>query len=267
MLAISAVALLLTAVWYGTRVDSLTITNVEVTGGETIDHKAVRRLIETELEGEYAGFIPRRFAWFYPHDDIKNAVAQVKRIDSIEVARVDGRTVQVTFDEFLPYALWCASVTENTCVFLDETGYAYAQAPDLNGGSFLRYVHLSDEPTVGQNVVATEDFALLTQLTELLAQAGWIVSHVEIDSVRDAFLHIVGGGEFKVTLTQPPSETVENLMVVLTSPDFEDIQPGTFQYIDLRFGNKVFVNEEPDSAVEEGVETETATSSEAAIQE
>jgi len=45
--------------------------------------------------------------------------------------------------------------------------------------------------------------------------------------------------------------TVNNLNVVLTSDEFTDIQPGGFQYIDLRFGNKVFVNETP---VEELVE-------------
>jgi hypothetical protein len=63
--------------------------------------------------------------------------------------------------------------------------------------------------------------------------------------VRDAFLHIVDGGELKVTLTQEPQVTVNNLNVVLTSEEFKGVQPGNFQYIDLRFGNKVFVNEVP----------------------
>ena len=41
-----------------------------------------------------------------------------------------------------------------------------------------------------------------------------------------------------------PEQTVANLETVLTAPAFTDLSPGNFSYIDLRFGNKVFVNEE-----------------------
>jgi cell division septal protein FtsQ len=254
MIAISTAVLLLTAIWYGTRAQRLTIVEVVVEGGETINHEEVRVLAQTELDGQYAGFIPRRFAWFYSKNDITKAVSQVERIDSVEVSRIDGKTVLVSFDEFLPDSLWCRSLTENECVFLDKTGYAYAQSPALMGGSFLRFVHLSNEPEVARSLVEEGDYQLLNQLADLLSQENWQISHIEIDSARDAFLHVVDGGEFKVTLTQEPTETVDNLMVVLTSPDFEDVKPGTFQYIDLRFGNKVFVNEE---ALVEAVATST----------
>jgi len=72
---------------------------------------------------------------------------------------------------------------------------------------------------------------------------------------------VVGGGEFKVTLTQEPEQTVENLLVVLTSEEFQGIEPGSFQYIDLRFGNKVFVNEEL-ATPNEDVTSEISTTTE-----
>jgi len=269
VIAISVTALILTAIWHGTRVERLTVVEVEVVGGETISHEEVRSLAQSQFEGEYVGFIPRRFAWLYPKDDIEEAVSEISRIDSVDVSRPDGQTVLVTFDEFLPDALWCKSLTENDCVFLDETGFAYAKSPELAGGSFLRFVHLSEAPETNRLLVPEEDYQLLNRLADLLSENNWVISHIEIDSARDAFLHVVDGGEFKVTLTQPPSETVDNLMIVLTSPDFEAVKPGTFQYIDLRFGNKVFVNEtvpeevvETETELESEAENETATSSE-----
>jgi hypothetical protein len=77
------------------------------------------------------------------------------------------------------------------------------------------------------------------------AVPGWYVRLVEVDAVRDAFFTIAGGGEIKATLNESPARTIENLNTILRSEEFSDLEPGNFQYIDLRFGTKVFVNEEP----------------------
>lgn len=245
VVAIASVSLILTAIWYGTRLPSLSVSNIEVFGGQTIDHARVTELSLQQLQGEYVGFIPRRFAWMYPEEDIVHSLSQLDRIHSIDINRTNGTTLYVAFEEYLPESLWCKTLLALECVFMDESGYAYAVAPNLAGGSLTRFIHTSKPPKIGSQLTLEEDFVLLQQLTDLLAENGWFISHVEVDKVRDAFLHIVDGGEFKVTLAQAPEVTVNNLQVVLTSEEFQDIQPGNFQYIDLRFGNKVFINEEP----------------------
>jgi hypothetical protein len=254
VLVISTVALVLTGVWFGTRIDYLTLDNTEVFGGQTISHELVSELTLQQLDGEYAGFVPRSFAWLYPKQDIIEVVSMIERIHSVDVELKDGKTLYVSFDEYLPEALWCKTLLANECVFVNDLGYAYSTSPNLTGGSMLRFIHTSQAPEIGAMLTSPEDFVLLNQLADLLLENGWFVSHIEIDKVRDAFLHIVDGGELKVTLTQPPQETVDNLIVVLTSEEFAELEPGNFQYIDLRFGNKVFVNEE-ESAVEGATST------------
>ena len=254
LLAISAVLIILTSIWYGTRLQALTLSKVEVYGGQTISHQHISNLALNQLQGEYIGFIPRAFAWLYPEMEITAELSSIARIHSIEVARTNGSTLHVTFQEYLPGALWCRTLLAVDCVFIDDKGYAFGAAPKLAGGSLLRYIHTSQTPEAGKQLTSPEDFALLNQLTDRLVEKGWFVSHVEIDKVRDAFLHIVDGGEFKVTLTQDPAVTINNLNVVLTSEEFKDVQPGNFQYIDLRFGNKVFINEEPLGAETEEIQ-------------
>jgi hypothetical protein len=255
VLVISVVALILTGVWFGARMDSLTLTKTEVFGGQTISHELVSDLALQQLEGEYAGFIPRSFAWLYPRQDIIDVVSMVNRIHSVGVDTTDWNTVHITFEEYLPEALWCKTLLALECVFVDDSGFAYSTSPDLTGGSMLRFIHTSKDPKIGELLTSPEDFVLLKQLADLLVENGWFVSHIEIDKVRDAFLHIVDGGELKVTLTQPPQDTVDNLNVVLTSDEFKELEPGNFQYIDLRFGNKVFINEE-DFVAEAATSTE-----------
>jgi len=259
-LVISAIGLILTGVWYGTRLSALTVSEVMVEGGETIDKTDVKNRVEKVLEGEYLGLVPRRFTWFYPKAEITTAIQAIDRIYDIKVDRTNDSTIHVSFDEYVPHALWCDDVNDN-CLFLSKTGYAFAQAPDLSGGSFVRYVTTEEEAEVRESFASPETFVTLLRLVELLSDRGWFVSQVELDQVGDAFLSVVGGGELKVAINIVPEATVDNLFVALSSDEFIDIEPGNFQYIDLRFGNKVFINKESvesvkDSTLEDGLSTE-----------
>jgi len=243
-MVITVVALLIAAVWYGTRVSALTITEVDASGGETIKPDHVEQLVKETLEGTYLGLIPRRFAWLYPEQEIVEIVSKTERIFNVVVARGGGTKLQITYDEYVPFALWCRSTTEEECLFLNIEGYAFSKAPKLTGGSFLRFVTAGRDPVVGEIVAESDTYKSAQELVRLLATENWFVSHVELDQVGDIFLSIVEGGELKINFEETPAQLVQNLQVLLASEEFKHLKPGNFQYIDLRFGNKVFVNEE-----------------------
>ncbi|USN88543.1 MAG: hypothetical protein H6780_03590 [Candidatus Nomurabacteria bacterium] len=248
---VGVVALIVTGIWYGTRVPSLTITKVEAVGGETIDTKSIVRIAESKLEGEYIGLIPHRFVWLYPDDLIKEEIRSIDRIHNVQLWRSDT-TLRITFDEYVPAALWCTAVATENCVFVDAAAYAFSSAPRLDGGSFLRFITTDKPATVGEMMLDKETYHIARELEQLLATKGWFVSQIEIDQVGDAFLTLAEGGELKTALDSSPQETVDNLFVVLTSKEFTHLRPGNFVYIDLRFGNKVFVKEK--ETTPEGVE-------------
>lgn len=260
VLVISIVALLLTGVWYGTRIQSLTITEVEASGGETIKHEEIERSVQGILDGEYLGFVPRRFAWFYPEEEVFNRVLETERLHNVRVVREGGTKLRVTYDEYVPYALWC-NEGDGGCVFLDDQGYAFAHSPKLSGGTFLRFFTIGREIAVGESMIENQVLEKILEIVHLLSEQGWFISYVEVDQVGDVFLKVVGGGELKVSTEESPAKTVENLLVILASEEFKHIKPGNFQYIDLRFGDKVFVNEEKD------VPAEASTTSEEMIEE
>lgn len=257
LLVISFVALLITGIWYGTRIEALTINNIEIVGGETIKHSQVREFTEQALTGNYLGVVPKRFAWFYPEDEILTLLQKIERIHDISFEQKNsksGNILLITFDEYVPRALWCKDLSDNECLFLDKNGYAFAHAPRLSGGSFLRFVTIDTDHKLHETVTNIEWFDSLLEISELLGKQNWYVSKIEFDKIGDAFIHLTEGGELKVSIQNPPTTSVENLLVILSSDEFSHLKPGNFQYIDLRFGSKVFVNEE------KVVQIETSTS-------
>lgn len=261
---ISLVALIVTGIWYGTRIESLNIKNIEISGGETINHEEVKKKAEQVLEGQYLGLVPRRFAWWFPSEEMAAKVSEFERVYNVVINRTSGTDLRITFDEYTPQALWCKSLEQSDCVFLDKNGYAFGHSPSLTGGTFLRFIKTGSEPTLGTAITNAEALANVKVLVDKLEEHGWYISHVEIDQVNDVFLKVVGGGELKIKVSDNPEHTIDNLLVILASEEFSHLRPGNFQYVDLRFENKIYVNEEknlPTGDTASGTATFATTSS------
>jgi cell division septal protein FtsQ len=264
------IGLILYGVWHGTRAERLTISEVIVSGGETISHSAVANDISGLLEGEYLGFIPKRFAWTYPEQEILATLGEIDRAKDPQISR-DGTTLNIALSEYKPVALWCDDYVASRCVFLNTAGYGFALAPELTGGAFIRYGLIGKPAALAETFTQPDDFGLLRELVSLLNQAGWRVASVELDQARDVYVYLAAGGELKLSLLLTPDVSIDNLQTVLTTEQYKHLVPGNFVYIDLRFGNKVFVSEfgAPivEEVIEESIEIETATSSsEAAVE-
>ncbi len=262
VLLFSFVGVLGTAVWYGTRIERLSISTVTVAGGETIPYELVTTAVESKLDGLYLGIVPRRFAWSYPEEEINAAVRSVPRIKDPVVTLTSDKEISVAFSEYLPYALWCAEKAEEQCVFIDSTGYAFGPAPKLEGGALIRYRTLGREPVVTEHLVSPEQLSTIATFIDLVKTGGrFAIAAVEIDMAGDVFYIVSGGGEFKAALRDPAPVVYDNLLTIISAKEFTGIKPGSFQYIDLRFGSKVFVNEEKPGTAS----STTATSSDTGL--
>ncbi|MEZ4195261.1 MAG: hypothetical protein R3B53_02575 [Candidatus Paceibacterota bacterium] len=253
------VGLILTGIWYGTRLETFTISAINVSGGKTISAEIVHSKINDKLSGTYLGIVPKRFSFTYPKEDILESLYELERLKNVQVEMVSNQTMQVTFDEYFPDALWCDKSEKGPCLFLDENGYAFGTAPKLSGHRLLRYYALDTDLKRGVSPFETTDYTSTRDFIKLLSDSDWYVSEVEIDSARDVFYTLADGGEVKATLADEPLQTFKYLKTLLDSDEFKHLAPGNFQYIDLRFGTKVFVNEEPISEPKV-VENEQATS-------
>lgn len=242
------------AVWHGTRIETLTISEVSVTGGDTVSGGKVKEMVEAELAGDYFKLVPRRFAWTYPETAIKKTLLTVDRIKSVDLVVESGQVLNVHFNEYHPAALWCA-LDSNDCIFLESSGYAFAKAPALNGTSLIRFSGSTAEFAVGNQAFAEEFVShALTLVSYLEDNLNLKAKEVMATAPNEFDLHLQAGGYLKVNANQPLTETIENLETVLNSQEFGHLTPGNFLYVDLRYGNKLFIKEsEP--------ENETATTS------
>ncbi len=248
---------LISLVGYITRLPSLQIQSVNVVGGITISHEVVRAAAEEELSGMYLRLVPKRFRWLYPETAIRNRIETIDRVKQSHLELDDEKNLVVAFEEYVPLGLWCKDMETMECLFIDNAGLAFAPAPNLTGNAFVRYL-TDEEPTAGVHVTDQsylDDSQLFIEKLE--SNLDLFVTHVIKAGDFDTEYQVAGGGRIKISQSVPADESFANLETILRSEDFAHIEPGTFNYIDLRFGDKVFINE-----VKEEVVAESATTTE-----
>jgi len=249
-------------VWFISHIESLTIKEVSVTGGETISHQQIKRLVEEELEGDFFRLVPKAFSWTYPKENIISTISALPRIKDITVNREGGQKLIINFSEYQPYALWCDSKNQDQCVFLDESGFAFSNAPALKGNSLLRYSEADRTPLENEQAFFADFIRDTKKFVEQAEKLGFLVKEIRKTEVDEIEYHLSGGSLIKVSLRQSVEETLENLQALLSSNEFSELKLGSFHYIDLRYGNRVFVKESFESV--DINETTAASSSEAA---
>lgn len=243
-------AAVLSSVWYGTRSDAVTIGSVAVSGTETLDPNDVRAAVNAALNGSYALLVPKRFSYLYPEEHVRTAVAALPRVDEVSVVRNSRTALEIAITEHEPYALWCSTITENEstdCFFVTTEGYAYRSAPPLRGTTFLRYMKEDAAPELGKSLASAEYMQATGEFVRALEQEQNMHVYGIIETADgDVRYAVRGGGELLVVRDADIQSVFENLASILASEEFAHIAPGNFSYIDLRFGNRVFVKETPE---------------------
>ncbi len=247
-------SLLLTSVWYVTHLPRLQITDVAVIGGSTIPHETITAATEEALVGSYYRIIPYTFGPLYPETRIMDQLLQIPRVKEVRFDR-DGQKLIVVFTEYQPYALWCEDAASTECLFIDDQGFAFSKAPQLTGSALVRYVQLGATPSLKTEGFTPAFMSTTGTFAERLEDELklYVTDIVRKDDVDTSYI-LSTGAEIKVSERMTAEETFVNLRTIFASEDFADIADGNFHYIDLRFGDKVFVSEV------EVVATSTATS-------
>ncbi len=232
-------------IFYAVRLPFVTISGVIVEKTDTVSKDDIMTRTDTFLRGSYFGFIPHRFSFLLPLGKIRANLLEIPRVANVTF-RTENDTLIVTVVEQLPDMLWCASAeATSTCFYVEKNGRAYEKAPELAGSTLMRFVVSGMFPKAGDALLNDRARSLLVSMAKIIEERhGFHVSRIEYTQDNDAVLYLSGGGKLLLSTDGNLEETYANLASVLGSDEYSTLTPGNFEYIDLRFGSKVFVQKE-----------------------
>lgn len=262
------------------RLDFFKIKLVHVTGNISIKSEEINFAVNNILSGNYFYVIPKNNILVYPKDEIAEVLARdFPRLENIDIS-ASRSEVAISVSERKPEALWCGqSFSEDmgVCSFIDSTGFVFAQAPQFDGSSYLKMfgdningassvetvmatssselavvneeVDIISEslPVLGWQFISAEEYRGLVDFIKKTKTLGIELIAVEISDDGNYKFEIKDNGLILVNRKIDLSSTLENLKAGLSnqlmwkkSSSKGQKTLAAFEYIDLRYNNKIF---------------------------
>ncbi len=159
------------------------------------------------------------------------------QVKSVDVSVAD-HALSVNVDERTPTANWCHY---NSCALLDDTGLAYAFGTSSDVQVTFD-TNTSAPITLGSSITDEDSFSGVMKFIAALSEFDFTPTHAELSSEGDITLdttpHIV------IAFGQDADKTYQHLVALESDPTFKSkITSHALDYIDLRFGSKIYYKE------------------------
>ncbi len=225
------------------------IDTVVFSGGVLVKHADVEAETLVFLGRSYLGIIPKNNILFYPHDSLEAYLKDVfRRIDQISITRSNMHSLSVAITERKPVALWCDTLPEVGpslhCYFMDNLGVLFAEAPQFSGDAYTKYFGLinSDTPLGSQFTISSTTFRLINDFVHEVDILSLSPEYIVAKDDGEFSIYLSNGGYILFDLKSDIGKTRDNLEALLRAPAFATStrERLPIDYIDLRFGNKLF---------------------------
>ena len=245
--------IILSGVVYFLGIKALTISDIEVLGNSVISRDEIVAATEPLLAGKRIFFFPRSNIFLYPKSAIREELAtKFPRISTVKVGFKNFHSISIKVAEYIPKAIWCgedsilSTKTKEDCYLMDKNGYIFASSPNFSAKVYFSYYgplsSTSDTP-VGLHYLASEKFKSVDAFIKALEELGIVPMRIIAEDAGNFTVDLGGGAEILFNGDGNLENTLQNFYSIINSgklPITDSAFIATVDYIDLRFGNKIY---------------------------
>ncbi len=226
------------------------IRDISVEGAVMLNQTQFQAEISNLLRGKFFRIIPYDNIFILPKKKISaNLLQKFPLIKNVSLKNNFSRQLVVVVDERKPEALWClssisastspAAPISDSCAFIDERGFIFQQAPTFSGVIFPKFFDERQQPAdIGKEMIPDAEFQKLLSFSELLLKKDINVIKIILKDDETYEVYLKEGWYILLNSKNEPNPTFNNLELILDAT-IKEKRP-QLEYIDLRFGNKVF---------------------------
>lgn len=233
---------------------ALQIKEVAVSGAQTLPSSTLQVFVRERLAGEYWYAFSKSNIFLYPKQQIAaDLIKAYPVLASADVHANDFQSIAVNVVEREPRALWCISpesALSAQCFFMDENGVIYSDAPTFSEPVYLSYYGSTTRSSgsgqagsaLPKQFLTPAEFQTLSALVDAIAQklSGEKIAGVAVDAQRDVRIRFTDNFVLIFALGDQGGDVFERLALALTSEPIATHQLSEFEYLDLRFGDKLY---------------------------
>jgi len=228
---------LLTMIVVFLRADFMQIKKVAVAGNKDVRTEEVEKLALASLTGKYFFLIPKSNFLFFKKSALSQKIlADLPRVENLEISKNLNGTLEINLQERKGDFLWCSA--SNTCYLMSNSGLVFAEATPEEIVGKLIFRGQIDENPLWQNFSTEKGMQNYLKAANILNSAKFQVLSITA-GLPDKSIFETNVGTIFLNPEEEMSLAAENAILLIN--DVKSKNPTAhFQYIDARFGNKVF---------------------------
>jgi cell division septal protein FtsQ len=218
----------------------LNITNIEVGETEFADRELILTSTEDALGKNLFFFLPKSNFLLLPRFEIEQEIKKTNpSISGVSFDLKGLNKLNIEIEEYKPKVLWCKG--EGGCLFVNEGGRAFMEEPFLHSfDGLLKFNNVDPGVEVGWDVIDRVFLNKILNFRESVKELDLEIKTVSSPDKDVYYLNTQNGFEILVSQTDNLEESFENLKVIFEKNAIGAEDLNIIDYIDLRFGNKVF---------------------------
>jgi hypothetical protein len=251
-----------------TKRPAFILSTISIEGNSAVDAGDIRSVVEGDMAGSYLYLFPRSNRFLFPRWKIPSDVMAVsKRIQSASLS-VSGNTLTVSIVERQPSYVWCEGAPEDPdasstssaspagdtsdCYFVDAHGLIFSSAPVFTGNPFFEFYGtpapaatstggtlLSTSTPVGTYYMDEASFMNLDHFLTSLDTAGIKAHALLVNGDGTADLYLDQGDRLLINLLPDFSDELTTILTLKRETTLFSTSTA-LDYIDIRFGNKIY---------------------------
>jgi hypothetical protein len=244
--------LLVTGLVFLSNWQKVSITNIFIPNISVLDEKEVKQKADSFISTKFLYFFSRKNLLLYKKEDlVKYLEKEYPRIKNIKIESEGLNSLILEFSFREPHSLWCDNLPSedlvSKCYFLDQTGFVYDKSPQFSGDVYFKYYGiLPYNSPIGSYFL--KDQNKFKDLGEFIKEAKKLQItplHIIALNENEFEMYLFGGGKIIFDTNEPLLKTKERLSILLKTEGIFEKEKGVLnvEYIDLRFGDKLFYKE------------------------
>lgn len=220
---------------FALRADFLQIKSFEVVGVETLSVEELQNKAKNFASGTRFYFLPKSNILLLNKENLASTILSAfSNVESVSVDKKFDKTVRLLIKERKPEYFWCSDSLE--CFYMDKNGLIYEKTED-RGARIIFLGGINGDP-IKKNFATAEQMQNYLKVIEILENAKLQIGSINLE-LADKAIFKTDVSDIFLNPEEDMSLTAQNAVLLinetrLKNPSFR------FNYIDARFGNKVF---------------------------
>lgn len=221
------------------RADFLQVKNFEVLGAETIQPESIKNMASDFISGNKFFLIPKSNIFLLNKKNLASTIlTDFGRLEKVEVNKqFFSKSVELKIVERKGDFLWCSPVDE--CFFMTKDGLVFESYSAEAPRDKLIFTGIIAGNPLMKNFATPEKIQNYLKLIEIFKNAGFEITSVNIES-SDRAVAKSSIGDIIFNPEELNLSSVAQNTILLINETKSKNPSARFNYIDARFGNKLF---------------------------